>query len=156
MSEKFDTVFLALTSEHLDVCEKDQLGSTFQYFIVHKLSLFTTLFWTDLLTNISTSGMVVVYYVWALSNGNLKELAKRVYKSQAIGHVETFLRSALLYKSLHMKFSQNNFNSNIVTLRVSWLWTHNCIDLENWNWILVEWIKFILLPSINGLFCSQN
>lgn len=44
MSEKFATVFLALTSEHLDVCEKDQLGSTFWHFIVLYLSIFTTLF----------------------------------------------------------------------------------------------------------------
>jgi hypothetical protein len=29
MSEKFAIVFFALTSEHLDVCEKDKLGSTF-------------------------------------------------------------------------------------------------------------------------------
>jgi len=39
--------------------------------------------------------MVVVYYAWPLSTGKLKELAKRVYKSQTVGHVETFLRSAL-------------------------------------------------------------
>jgi len=45
-----------------NVCEKDQLGSTFWHFIVRYLSIFTTLFGTDLLNNISTSGMVVVCY----------------------------------------------------------------------------------------------
>jgi hypothetical protein len=149
-------LFLALTSEHLDVCEKDQLGSTFQHFIVGYLSIFTILFWTDLFINISTSGMAVVYCAWSLSTGNLKQLVNRVYNSQAVGHVETFLWSALHYKSFHLKFSQNNFNFNILALRVLWLWTNNCIDLENWNWILVELIKFILFPRINGFFCSQN
>jgi hypothetical protein len=95
--------------------------------------------------------LCVIFKHW-----KLKRAEKRVYKSQVIRHAETFLRSALFYKSLHMKFSQNNFNSNVMTLRISWLWTHNCTDLEKWNWVLVEWIKFILLPSINEFFCYQN
>jgi len=41
------------------------------------------------------------------------------WKLKAIGHVETFLRSALLYKSLHLKFNHNNFTSDILMLRVS-------------------------------------
>jgi hypothetical protein len=137
VSEKFATVFLALTSEHLDVCVMERLGSTFQHLTVIYLSIFTILFWTDLLTNISTSGMAVVYCALSLSTVNLKQLVNRVYNSQAIRHVETFLRSALHYKFFHLKFSQINLNFNVLTLRVLWLWTNNCIELENWNWILV-------------------
>jgi hypothetical protein len=156
VSEKFATVFLALTSEHLDVCVMDRLGLTFQHLTVSYLSVFTILFWIDILTNISTSGMAVVYCALSLSTVNLKQLVNRVYKSQAIGHVETFLRSALHYKSFHLKFSQNNFNFNVLTLGVLWLWTNNLTDLENWNWILVEWIKLFYFPKSLDFFFSQN
>jgi len=39
VSEKFATVFLAPTSEDLDVCENDKLGSTFWHFTVCKFIL---------------------------------------------------------------------------------------------------------------------
>jgi hypothetical protein len=150
MSEKFATVFLAITFEHLDLCVKDQLGSTFQHHIVSYLSIFTILFWIDLFTNISTSGMAVVYCAWVLSTVNLKQLVNRVYNSQAARHVETFLRSALYYKSFHLKLSQNNFSFTILTLRVLWPWTNNCTDLQNWNWIFVEWIKLFYFLESKG------